>query len=172
MRRMQFSTATLFFLITATALLCAIAKLEHIIPYWIILPCILLACACHCAYRRKPADLTWGLIAIGWLVALFEMCRDFIRIFNVLMLSEPSPAHEIQQYLGLLYASHAAFYIFVSIPPVYLAIKASKTTTSHGRKWLVLSPIVGVVDATVLFMFFVVYVGYNLWIIKIQSTGS
>jgi hypothetical protein len=60
MRRIQFSIATLLFLITGVAILCVLAKWERTFPYWTILPGILFVCACRCARRRKSADLAWG----------------------------------------------------------------------------------------------------------------
>ena len=148
MPRLQFNIATLFFVITTVAILCFVARLERIFPYWTVLPGCLFVAGCFVARRHKSPDLVWGLFGIAWLVALMDVVKRLILCFA--FISGPPSASEMQHALARVYISTLAFPCFLALPATYFAVVASRGARSYGRKWIIACLILGFVDVTVL----------------------
>ena len=153
--RFQFSIATAFCVVTTIAILCLLAVWTGIFPYWTILPGLFFGAACFVARSRISPDLAWGLLGIAWFTALLYTASGLEQCFNCI--SGKPRAFDLQYGFFLAYGPVLALPFFVSLPAIYLSMKASKGTRSHARKWLISCWIVGLVDVTVLTVLLILF---------------
>lgn len=159
-QRFQFSILTAFFVITAIAILCVLARWQGVFPYWTIIPGLFFVASCFVSRYRQSSDLAWGLFTIAWLIALIDVIDLHICSFR--FLSGPPSESELQHGFILAYVSGLALPFFLSLPAISLAIKASRGIRSCGRKWIIIGSIVGLADVTVLTIWLILFIGYTL----------
>jgi hypothetical protein len=147
-RRIQFSVATALCVITAVSILCVVARWERGIPYGAILPGVLFVASCYVGRRVESPEMAWGLFAIAWMVTLVGIVHSQIHCFG--LISGVMIASNIQRCLLHEFGTGVVLPLFLSLPAVYLAIKASKGTRSYARKWMIACAVIGLVDVTVL----------------------
>lgn len=146
--RFQFSLATALCFIAAVAILCAMRVLVGGFSFWVLPPGAFLAAACWAARRRDSSELAWGLIAIAWLFASTRVVECLIGSLGYL--GGPPSASQLRRDFITSYVYNFALPLFLSLPAAYLATKGSLATRSYARKWIILCPIVAVVNITVL----------------------
>lgn len=159
-QRFQFSILTAFYVITAIAVLCFLGRWEGVFPYWTIVPGFFFVASCLVSRYRRSPDLAWGLFAIAWLISLIAVVNSLTRCFNVFD-GLPSES-ELQHGFVLAYVSGLAIPLFLSLPAISLAIRASKGVRSYSRKWIIMCSMIGLADVTVLTIWLILFIGYTL----------
>lgn len=155
--RFQFDLMTLFWLTGAVAIFFFLWRWQIHFPYWTVVPGLFLLAAWFVASRKHSPDLAWGLFAIGWCWCLQDTAHAFIS--SGMILGGPPSVEEMQERYLAVYTSSVMLPLYLTFPIVLRATRASLRSYSHARKWLVVCPIVGLLNVTLLTIFLHVFIG-------------
>jgi len=154
----QFSLAAALFGMTLFAVVCSITKCVGVVPYWSILPGVLMFFSYRAARQGKDPDLPWGLFAIAWCVALYDTVEVLVHVFSSNSMHQR--VLDLRAELLTTYGSGIAIPLLLSFPVAYYAARSPRGRRSFGRKWLVASIVVGFVDVTLVALLIVALVGW------------
>jgi hypothetical protein len=143
--RFRFNSATAMCVITAIAIVCALANWMHCIPYQTVLPSILVATSWCLFSQRKSADLAWSLWSAAWLIAALHFLFLAFDQFNVLGYAT---SHDRSGLFMLGYVSIDMLPAFLSVPAITVAIRKNTEPRTKSRKYIVAIGVLAIIDMT------------------------
>ena len=160
--RFQFELSTLLWLMGAVGVFLFVWRWMVYFPYWLVFPSGMFLVTWIVAKRNYPPDLIWGLFAISWCLANRTITKGIISSFMIIG-GSPSLLEMEVSILSDGYGSTVILPLYLSLPIVSLAWRASRGTKSHARKWLILCSVIGLLDATTLAVSIVVFLKLSNW---------
>ena len=100
---------------------------------------------------RRSVDFAWS--ALAWLTASRNVLRSYFYGFQVLGSPESQP--EWQNFVWSVRWGFVAPALF-SIPAVYFISREFNQILHSSRRWLLLAPIIAIIDVLVLLMWLLV----------------
>jgi len=146
----QFSLWTIVCGVGAIAAVFATMRIAHTIPYWSIVPTILLIVS-----MRSDMDhaTSLGMIALAMLVASLDHCWRLPNCFGIMGFLH---RHELQTRIADLYITSFAIPFSLGIPAIICTLTRTTTQWSAAAKWNMIAAFV--VSADVTLMTLVLYV--------------
>ena len=151
--RFQFGIGTLFCLLTVFAVFCVGIREQNFV-LWSILPVVFLLGACVVVRCGGGPEIAWGMIGVGWLLALIDVTDSLVDSFG--FLSGPPSAQRMQSYLWDAYRFGVALPMLLSVPAVILTVKESGSIRS-GR-WTIACVAIALADCTLATVLLVIFV--------------
>jgi hypothetical protein len=121
-----------------------------VFPYNNLLSCVLLIDVCLILSRRGSLDLALALFACAWLTTAVDVAWSYNSCFMVHSAGPGTLPPNLFEDLIWSIRMGLAAPAFFAIPAVYFVLREFDQIVRSPRRWLVLAPIIALVDVFVL----------------------